>query len=763
MERTAPWQYNWKRPTVDRIVREDSPANGETIDFSAAEVEPEEVSFCSGVKHACMLAATLYSTSGSVGDLVALELIQDNRTLLQRCLRWPGSAFSQRNGLLALTLCRKPSKPAAEDSLDAAEVLAKMSLGLADEELTHSNVENDNPGPADSCSDLSVVDPPSQLVLVCVATDGKVHFYTPLDLLNEQMQRQDSLEDVISVSLTTLMLGDLHPKLNNSVLPLSSPSASVQLSIHIDLETMHHAAKRQLRIEDRETKEGGGLSELFPFYALDEDGEDGSPKRPLLPLPPFLRSVTKLNKEKSARKVAKNETSDSVVGGTSDNAGPQVPLPPFLLHFARLSKEKGRKKERQKAAQKELSSSEEGDGEAVVEQQTTNVVAANAKEEARTAPNETDATERANFPGAKLLEKLKPELEKLKPDLAKDERVIDLWDNSRWDPAVEPSSIIFRTLRNVPRKVVPMFGFVAVIGNGSRLRVKKPRSDVSGTGSLRDADSCRSEAANSLSVAEQDGGEESREYGCESADVAETIVEEKVESEAEEPTTELGGFVVLVSVYHASETRTIYLPFVPEDIHPVVWRQMSFAVIFGRDGHQQYAVAIRLDSARTKHIQEGGAGSVGTEDGGGSRIEDVQVLSKGPNLETKRFKPIPIVIPNDESSPAKRLRSLSFMSSSAPAIVMLHGHKDEDSTLRVGAFLASMCSIDKIHSESFAIHPRYRGLGTQTAIITELQPGKTASFAMPSKEVDFYKAVGETGQVRERKRMLVLFAYPSNG
>lgn len=70
----------------------------------------------------------------------------------------------------------------------------------------------------------------------------------------------------------------------------------------------------------------------------------------------------------------------------------------------------------------------------------------------------------------------------------------------------------------------------------------------------------------------------------------------------------LGGYVTFISLHHCSESRTVYLPFAPEDIYPVHWMGMHFVVILGESGlpempnqgqehycHQPCAMAVRVD------------------------------------------------------------------------------------------------------------------------------------------------------------------------
>ena len=46
----------------------------------------------------------------------------------------------------------------------------------------------------------------------------------------------------------------------------------------------------------------------------------------------------------------------------------------------------------------------------------------------------------------------------------------------------------------------------------------------------------------------------------------------------------LGGFVTFVSLRHYAETRTVYVPFAPDNIQPIFWMGMHFVVLLGEEG-----------------------------------------------------------------------------------------------------------------------------------------------------------------------------------
>eukprot|EP00985_Skeletonema_marinoi_P007473 scaffold3288_cov182-Skeletonema_marinoi.AAC.3 len=98
----------------------------------------------------------------------------------------------------------------------------------------------------------------------------------------------------------------------------------------------------------------------------------------------------------------------------------------------------------------------------------------------------------------------------------------------------------------------------------------------------------------------------------------------------------LGGFVTFVSLRHHAESKTIYLPFAPCNIHPVYWCGKHFVIISGEggtyggdqtdpSGRHQCAVMVRVDSTQ----------------GGPYTLQ---------SLDVKRFHPVPIRMPSISES-----------------------------------------------------------------------------------------------------------------
>ena len=132
-------------------------------------------------------------------------------------------------------------------------------------------------------------------------------------------------------------------------------------------------------------------------------------------------------------------------------------------------------------------------------------------------------------------------------------------------------------------------------------------------------------------------------------------------------THSLGGFVTFISLRHHAESKTIYLPFAPHNIHPAYWGRKHFVIISGEEGifeddqsgnvshRRPCAVAVRVDST-----QQGGF------------------------VDVKRFQPVPIKLPSiseslgflahalsgEETSLYSEIIGVSSIPSSPPGIII---------------------------------------------------------------------------------------------
>lgn len=156
------------------------------------------------------------------------------------------------------------------------------------------------------------------------------------------------------------------------------------------------------------------------------------------------------------------------------------------------------------------------------------------------------------------------------------------WDSSVWDPMVDSETLQNQTKDNVLTHCVAAFEYVAVGGYGTR----------------------RWKASTSSSrYATNDNIEESkitRKEGQINVDVNEdklTATNNTNDSSTIQDLNKGGGFVSFISLYHFTETRVVFLPFVPDHISPFRWSGAYFVLVTGRIGLEFRAAAIRLDSS----------------------------------------------------------------------------------------------------------------------------------------------------------------------
>jgi hypothetical protein len=135
-------------------------------------------------------------------------------------------------------------------------------------------------------------------------------------------------------------------------------------------------------------------------------------------------------------------------------------------------------------------------------------------------------------------------------------------------------------------------------------------------------------------------------------------------------THSLGGFVTFVSLRHHAESKTVYLPFAPRNIHPVYWCGKHFVIISGEGGtfgddqigdasRRPCVVAVRVDSTQ----------------GGLDTLQSFNV---------QRFQPVPIklssiseslglfsyTLSQEQTDPYSEVIGVSSILSSPPGIIV---------------------------------------------------------------------------------------------
>lgn len=190
---------------------------------------------------------------------------------------------SRRVGVTSTTLFRKtPGSDRQVDMDEIMDVLGRMTLGTGvdiDPDLLATRIEQDK-----ESVDGHDVDT-QDLLLSCLCNDGKVHVFSILDLLRLQiddddkelerinlvhvMTRKDSSEDSFLRSFESLLLGDsLKASMDNTILPLSKPIATVYLSV---IAIKGKPVVREDREEDTSVEEKQINQQLLKIRHLGEE------------------------------------------------------------------------------------------------------------------------------------------------------------------------------------------------------------------------------------------------------------------------------------------------------------------------------------------------------------------------------------------------------------------------------------------------------------------------------------------------------------
>lgn len=242
---SPPWQYKWKNPHYWEIPS----AFGSlpTIDHAAAEVNED-----------CILSVTLLGDD-AVADRLCLSLIRtDTKTIdRSRTLQWPtqrivskqkkddSKAIVNKSGLVSVHLMRLPKRGDELNWEDAMDVLNFLSLdanAMSLRNVTKDGEVKEEPTTASNDIEDVASSPPvpvskedsSELFLACLTNKGKLHVYSPMELLDgaPEDHAKVAVPPQMESAMTHFMFGqDLYDTLQTSVLPMSQPKYSVQLSL----------------------------------------------------------------------------------------------------------------------------------------------------------------------------------------------------------------------------------------------------------------------------------------------------------------------------------------------------------------------------------------------------------------------------------------------------------------------------------------------------------------------------------------------------
>jgi hypothetical protein len=290
-----------------------------------------------------------------------------------------------------------------------------------------------------------------------------------------------------------------------------------------------------------------------------------------------------------------------------------------------------------------------------------------------------------------------------------------------FDATIEPSTIQYRTVRNRPTLCAPAFDYVAVGGDGARRFRRKGQKRAASNETFMGQSSKQEEESATTRLESRQGippTTRKDEGSAESDGLADVVSKQKgtvVDDWEWEYYHVPGGFVSFVSLRHYSESRTVFLPFRPKSMSPVVWDNKHFVVVLGEDPSQSSssprAVAIRVDSCLPADHGE-------LSDNSHSTLNSVS----GSGGYVRRFLPLEIDLSLAQTEshqgyePASLL-SVSSMLTSPPAIVSCNLMNDrKGSHGREGALLC-------LHSLSgFKVQAR-EGIPDKIVVESHVQPG----------------------------------------
>ena len=298
----------------------------------------------------------------------------------------------------------------------------------------------------------------------------------------------------------------------------------------------------------------------------------------------------------------------------------------------------------------------------------------------------------------------------------------DLWEGSFWDANIEASTAKYHTIENVPKLMVPAFDFIAVAGQGTRVRRIKRRNSSSSRGS--------SVSSWEIASHDEEKWELSAKTRSNTADSAESggwWEENQVEAPLDDETSnstkrkekaktkwveykETGGFITFISLRYYAEFRTVYLPFAPKHLSAVVWGDMHFLIVLGEESmaplHTPLAMAVRVDSFDVISVPRGEAPSYSRDNSEDTDTSKTSFEDKGAThgdkkkakrkamCTVRRFHLIPIILPSRGSSSSEEVTAVAVSSTltEPPAIALQYSSQPEMS----GDLLVTLNSLQSL-------------------------------------------------------------------
>lgn len=309
---------------------------------------------------------------------------------------------------------------------------------------------------------------------------------------------------------------------------------------------------------------------------------------------------------------------------------------------------------------------------------------------------------------------------------------IHVWDESFWNSTVERSTAVHRTLHNIPTGMVSAFQYVVVFGRGSRIRRirKKQQRDVVVVEGLEALQDNEAESTND----QWWQGEPETKDDAPQLDDQEPWWKSGADEDEVVETTETGGFVSFIDLHHASETRTLYLPFAPKALYPLCWGDLAFVVVLADESvtpdRCAKAMAIRVDSSR-KVFFDCGATPTSPADEEMEIITADGRLIKKPACEVRRFTLIPITLPIDDHLSSTTIRTMTVSSSlsSPPSIELLYKSPtgDNEDLCDVAMTLNYLHCFDTLESSDLPSYAHYTNKSSPIPVIRTRQSVRNAA------------------------------------
>lgn len=222
-------------------------------------------------------------------------------------------------------------------------------------------------------------------------------------------------------------------------------------------------------------------------------------------------------------------------------------------------------------------------------------------------------------------------------DLREDHSLVSVWDPSVWDCTIEAATLPYQTKFNRATLCVAAYDYLCVAGAGRRRRRRRPPRRPSSVYLDDDHHSTTSSSPERATVRSRTTASSAFRYAS-SMGATQTTANDDYD----------GGFVTFFSLSEFSEARTLYLPFLPEEISPFTWGPMKLLLVLGRNGvgaPMDRAVAIRVDSFEIAAVTGGEAPSLAKKLETGA----AEMLGSGKvDISIRRFQVIPIPLPDTE-------------------------------------------------------------------------------------------------------------------